>query len=129
MRKKTGRRSLIRAAHARPWGRWLVIERGAGYQVKRIEVLPGRRLSLQKHRHRAEHWTVIQGIGQVVCGRRKFRLKANQSCFIPKGSLHRLGNPGSTKLILIEVQVGSYLGEDDIIRLADDYGRVNSGEQ
>ncbi len=108
----------------RPWGSWSVIDQGPGFQVKRIEVLPGKRLSLQNHKYRSEHWIVASGRAQVTCGHKVFILRENQSTFIPKEAKHRLANPGSVKLVLIEVQIGSYLGEDDIVRFEDDYGRA-----
>lgn len=107
----------------RPWGKWTIIDEGPNYKVKRIEVKAGGRLSLQKHRHRSEHWTIVRGRAQVICGKKTLTLSENQSIYIPKGSEHRLANTGKKILALIEVQCGGYLGEDDIIRLADDYGR------
>ncbi len=107
-----------------PWGYFEVIGNGGGgYQVKRIVVEPGARLSLQKHAHRAEHWVVVAGIADVTVGEETRRLAENQSAFIPLGGVHRLANPGETPLVVIEVQYGDYLGEDDIERLADDYDR------
>jgi len=107
----------------RPWGSYDALDRGDGFQVKRITVNPGGRLSLQKHRHRAEHWVVVRGTARVTCDDRVFLLEANESTVIPLGSVHRLENPGTEPLELIEVQSGSYLGEDDIVRLEDVYGR------
>ena len=107
----------------RPWGSYETVEIGPRYQVKRITVSPGSTLSLQMHHHRAEHWIVVRGIAEVECDDRKFTLSENESTYIPLGSKHRLGNPGKMELNLIEVQVGSYLGEDDIVRFEDDYGR------
>ena len=109
----------------RPWGNYLVLDEGAGYKVKRIVVYPGRRLSLQRHRRRQEHWTVITGIARVTCGEAVFDLDAAQSVDIPLGFLHRLENPGTEPLVIIEVQHGDYLGEDDIERISDDFGRVS----
>ncbi|MEO7233392.1 MAG: cupin domain-containing protein, partial [Polaromonas sp.] len=94
------------------------------FQVKRISVKPGAQLSLQMHHHRAEHWIVVEGTAEVTCGEKTFLLTENQSTYIPLGTVHRLKNPGKTSLELIEVQSGSYLGEDDIVRLDDVYGRV-----
>lgn len=108
----------------RPWGTYQTIDMGEGYQVKRIVVNPGGKLSLQMHHKRAEHWTVAQGTARVTCGENVFELGANQSTFIPLGSKHRLENTGTVPLFLIEVQCGSYLGEDDIVRFDDVYGRV-----
>lgn len=107
----------------RPWGNYTRIDAGRRYQVKRIVVDPGARLSLQRHRHRAEHWVVVEGRARVTCGEAVFDLEANQSTYIPLGAAHRLENPGDTPLHLIEVQSGDYLGEDDIERLEDAYGR------
>ncbi len=108
----------------RPWGSYQGIDAGDGYQVKHIMVKPGGRLSLQSHRKRAEHWVVVQGTAKVTCDDKVFLLHENQSTFIPLGAKHRLENPGKQPLRLIEVQSGSYLGEDDIVRYDDAYGRV-----
>lgn len=107
----------------RPWGYFDSVDRGNGHQVKRICVKPGARLSLQKHRHRSEHWVVVAGTALVTCGERIERLQIGQTAFIPCGSVHRLENPGDSQLEVIEVQLGAYLGEDDIIRIEDDYQR------
>jgi mannose-1-phosphate guanylyltransferase len=108
----------------RPWGKYDSIDRGARYQVKRITVMPGAKLSLQKHHHRAEHWVVVAGFARVTNGENTFLLSENESTFIPIGTVHSLENPGSVPLEIIEIQTGSYLGEDDIVRLADYYGRA-----
>ena len=108
----------------RPWGSYDGIESGPGFQVKRISVKPGASLSLQMHYHRAEHWIVVSGNARVTCDERVFDLGANQSTFIPLGSKHRLENIGTDPLELIEVQSGDYLGEDDIVRFEDRYGRI-----
>jgi len=107
----------------RPWGSYDGIDSGDRFQVKRIIVKPGAALSLQKHHHRAEHWVVVKGTAQVTCDDKVFLLAENESTFIPLGSKHRLENPGKQPLELIEVQSGSYLGEDDIVRFEDVYGR------
>ncbi len=107
----------------RPWGHYQSIETGPGYQVKRLTVNPGARLSLQLHHRRSEHWVVVSGTARVTRGEEVFDLEANQSTFIPVETPHRLENPGREPVSLIEVQSGSYLGEDDIVRLEDDYGR------
>lgn len=107
----------------RPWGSYDSLAVGPRFQVKRIVVKPGAALSLQRHFQRAEHWIVVEGTAEVTCGERTFLLHENQSTFIPLGELHRLRNPGKTPVELIEVQSGSYLGEDDIERLDDVYGR------
>ena len=107
----------------RPWGSYDGIDSGERFQVKRIIVNPGAALSLQKHHHRAEHWIVVKGTAEVTCDDRVFLLSENQSTYIPLGVTHRLRNPGKVPLELIEVQSGSYLGEDDIVRFEDVYGR------
>lgn len=107
----------------RPWGSFETIDHGERFKVKRIVVKPGEQLSLQKHHHRAEHWVVVQGTALVTCGEETVLLEENQSTFIPLGTRHRLENPGKIPLHLIEVQSGSYLGEDDIVRFDDTYGR------
>jgi len=110
----------------RPWGSYDRIESGPRFQVKRIVVKPGGSLSLQKHYHRAEHWIVVTGTAEVTRGKETYLVTENQSTYIPLGEVHRLHNPGKTPLEMIEVQSGSYLGEDDIVRLDDSYGRVVS---
>lgn len=107
----------------RPWGGYSSILIGDRFQVKRLFVKPGKRLSLQKHRHRSEHWVVVAGTAEVQVDDTISTLSENESVYIPLGSVHRLGNPGDTLLEVIEVQTGSYLGEDDIIRLEDEFGR------
>lgn len=113
---------LHRKVH-RPWGWYDSIDQGECFKVKRIQVKPGASLSLQKHLHRAEHWVVVRGEAEITCGNNVIRLQENQSTYIPLGEIHRLANPGSAPLEIIEVQSGTYLGEDDIVRLQDDYGR------
>ncbi len=123
--KSEGRaEALVHRRVARPWGSFESVDRGERFQVKRITVKPGASLSLQYHRHRAEHWIVVNGTAQVTCDKNVFILSANESTYIPCGSVHRLENPGEDLLELIEVQSGSYLGEDDIVRLEDNYGRL-----
>ena len=107
----------------RPWGSYELLTSGDGFQVKRLIVNPGQQLSLQLHHHRAEHWVVVRGTAKVVNGDSELILSADQSTYIPVGVKHRLSNPGPEVLELIEVQSGSYLGEDDIIRFDDVYGR------
>ena len=107
----------------RPWGYYQGIDLGSRYQVKRIVVKPNAKLSLQKHFHRAEHWVVVRGTAEIAVGSEVRTIHENESAYIPIGSVHRLANPGKIPLELIEVQVGSYLGEDDIVRLGDEYGR------
>ncbi|WP_448562448.1 phosphomannose isomerase type II C-terminal cupin domain [Trichothermofontia sp.] len=113
----------VAATELRPWGSFTVLEEGRGYKIKRIEVKPGHRLSLQMHHHRSEHWIVVSGTARVICGDREVLLSSNQSTYVPPCTLHRLENPGVIPLILIEVQNGEYLGEDDIVRFDDDYAR------
>jgi len=122
--KASGRteHSLHRVVH-RPWGSYDSLEARDRFQVKRIVVKPGASLSLQKHHHRAEHWIVVSGTAEVTCDEKVFLLGENQSTYIPLGSVHRLRNPGKVPVELIEVQSGSYLGEDDIVRFDDVYGR------
>ena len=108
----------------RPWGMYDSIDNGARYQVKRITVKPGAKLSVQMHHHRAEHWIVVSGTAQVTNGDETYMVTENQSTYIPIGQIHALENPGMIPLELIEVQSGTYLGEDDIIRFSDNYGRV-----
>jgi mannose-1-phosphate guanylyltransferase / mannose-6-phosphate isomerase len=122
-KKGRGEHSLHRKVH-RPWGWYDSIDHGGRFQVKRIMVRPGASLSLQMHHHRAEHWIVVSGTAEVVCGEKTVLLTENQSTYIPLGEVHRLSNPGKLDLEIIEVQSGSYLGEDDIVRLQDTYGRL-----
>jgi mannose-1-phosphate guanylyltransferase/mannose-6-phosphate isomerase len=111
---------------ARPWGAYDSVDSGERFQVKRIVVKPGATLSLQMHHHRAEHWVVVSGTAEVTNGDKVILLSENQSTYIPLGQVHRLRNPGKVPLEIIEVQSGSYLGEDDIVRLEDTYGRAVS---
>jgi len=108
----------------RPWGYYQSIDRGERYQVKRIVVRPGGRLSLQKHFHRAEHWIVVRGAAEVTLNGAVQLVHENESIYLPIGSDHRLANPGKIDLELVEVQTGSYLGEDDIVRIEDAYNRM-----
>lgn len=107
----------------RPWGGYTSVLNGERFQVKRLFVSPGKRLSLQRHHHRSEHWIVVRGTAEVTIGDRTTTLRENESVYIPQGEVHRLANPGKILLELIEVQTGSYLGEDDIIRIEDEFGR------
>ena len=107
----------------RPWGSYDSVDNGDRFQVKRLVVNPGATLSLQMHHHRAEHWIVVSGTAEITCDERVFFLSENQSTFIPVGAKHRISNPGRVPLHIIEVQSGSYLGEDDIVRFEDNYGR------
>jgi mannose-1-phosphate guanylyltransferase/mannose-6-phosphate isomerase len=115
--------TLHRKVH-RPWGWYDSIDEGGRFKVKRIQVKPGASLSLQKHHHRAEHWIVVKGTAEITCGDKKLLLTENQSTYIPLGEVHRLANPGAIPLEIIEVQSGDYLGEDDIVRFEDNYGRT-----
>ena len=108
---------------ARPWGWYDSVDEGERFKVKRIQVKPGASLSLQMHHHRAEHWIVVKGTAEITNGEKVLLLTENQSTYIPQGQKHRLANPGTTPLEIIEVQSGSYLGEDDIVRFEDTYGR------
>ena len=108
----------------RPWGSFTVLDEGEGFKVKRISVTPGHKLSLQYHHRRSEHWTVVQGEASVTVGEDIKKVKVNESVYIPLKEKHALANEGEELMQLIEVQVGDYLGEDDIIRLEDRYGRV-----
>jgi len=107
----------------RPWGSYDSIEAGSRFQVKRLKIKPGAQLSLQLHHHRAEHWIVVAGTARITRGEEEFLLEENQSTYIPIGMKHRIENPGTIMLEIIEVQSGSYLGEDDIVRFEDRYGR------
>ena len=124
LRAQNRAEAIQHATTYRPWGTFKTVDRGDRFQVKRITVRPGGKLSLQKHFHRAEHWVVVQGTALVQRGQEAMLVAENQSVYIPIGMEHRLENPGKVPLHLIEVQSGSYLGEDDIIRLADGYGRT-----
>jgi mannose-1-phosphate guanylyltransferase/mannose-6-phosphate isomerase len=108
---------------ARPWGWYDSVDEGERFKVKRIRVKPGASLSLQMHHHRAEHWIVVKGEAEITNGDQVIHLKENQSTYIPQGQTHRLANRGTEALEIIEVQSGSYLGEDDIVRFEDTYGR------
>jgi mannose-1-phosphate guanylyltransferase len=108
----------------RPWGRYTVLEEGHGFKIKRIEVKPGASLSLQLHHRRSEHWIVVSGTARVTCGERVYEVPHGESTFVPVETRHRLENHGAGMLAIIEVQCGDYLGEDDIVRFDDVYGRV-----
>src|SRR6185437_470819 len=111
---------LHRTVH-RPWGTYTVIEEGPGFKIKRIEVKAGASLSLQMHRRRSEHWVVVSGTAKVVNGEKDIALHTDESTFVPAGNRHRLTNPTTSPLVIIEVQSGDYLGEDDIVRFDDQY--------
>jgi mannose-6-phosphate isomerase-like protein (cupin superfamily) len=107
----------------RPWGSFTVLDEADGYKVKRIEVLPHKRLSYQRHSRRAEHWMVVQGTAKVTLDGREALVRVGETADVPVGTAHRVENPGDERLVFIEVQRGDYLGEDDIVRLEDDFGR------
>ena len=109
---------------SRPWGKYIVLEERNNSKIKRIIVNPGARLSLQMHNHRSENWVVAKGTAKVTIGNETLLLKEGESVYVPKATKHRLENPGKTPLHIIEVQLGNYLGEDDIVRFEDDYGRT-----
>ena len=117
-------RALLHLKVHRPWGSYLELEKHPGFKIKRITVLPGRRLSLQMHHHRSEHWVVVSGTGRVLVGEKEFLLRQGESTFVPSGEVHRLENVGRLPLEIIEVQLGEYVGEDDIVRFEDDFERV-----
>ena len=112
----------------RPWGHYIVTDQGNRYKVKSIHVNPGASLSLQKHYHRAEHWVVVEGTAKVEVDGKETLIYENQSTYIPLGAVHRLSNPGRVPLRIVEVSSGSYLGEDDIERYEDNYGRISDAE-
>jgi mannose-1-phosphate guanylyltransferase / mannose-6-phosphate isomerase len=126
--KELARRSatehILHVTVQRPWGSYTVVEEGPGFKMKRIEVRPGGRLSMQRHKHRSEHWVVVAGEATVTCGDTVRALKSNESTYISAGTKHRLENLTSLPVEIIEVQVGSYVGEDDIERFDDQYGRA-----
>ena len=124
MVQKREEQTLHRKVH-RPWGWYDSIDEGGRFKVKRIQVKPKASLSLQKHHHRAEHWIVVTGTAEITKGDKVLTLTENQSTYIPLGEVHRLANPGTIPLEIIEVQSGSYLGEDDIVRFEDTYGRAS----
>src|SRR5690348_4887008 len=114
----------VREFDQRPWGTYTVLEEAPTFKVKRIEVLPGKRLSYQKHAQRAEHWVVVAGTAKVTLDSREITVRTGEAIDIPVGAAHRVENPADDDLIFIEVQRGNYLGEDDIVRLEDDFGRA-----
>jgi len=120
--KKSELPNIHVTAH-RPWGTYTILDESKGYKVKRIVVKQGKRLSLQKHYHRSEHWVVVSGTALVICGENQYQVNANESTYIPIGETHRLENIGKIPLVMIEAQVGEYVGEDDIVRLEDDFRR------
>lgn len=117
---------MIGERDSRPWGTWQVLDEGDGFKVKRITVLPGARLSYQTHEHRAEHWVVAQGRATCVIDGETVGAGVGECIDVPVGAAHRIGNAEDTELVIIEVMRGSYLGEDDIVRLEDDFGRAGA---
>jgi mannose-1-phosphate guanylyltransferase len=124
LKKQDRQEYLFHREVYRPWGKYDSIDMGNRYQAKRITVKPGAKLSVQKHHHRAEHWVVVSGTAKVTNGDKTFLVTENESTYIPVGEVHALENPGRIDLELIEIQSGSYLGEDDIVRFEDRYGRT-----
>ncbi len=123
LKTKKGEAHRVHKTVIRPWGSYTVLEEGLGYKIKRIMVNPKSRLSLQSHTKRSEHWVVVSGTARATCGESVYTIGQNQSTFVPMGVKHRLENPTDEPLQIIEVQCGVYLGEDDIARYADDFGR------
>ena len=124
LKEKNSELPNIHITAHRPWGTYTILDEADGYKVKRIMVKEGKRLSLQKHHHRSEHWVVVSGTALVTRGMEEYLVKANESTYIPMGEVHRLENIGKIPLVMIEAQVGEYVGEDDIVRLEDDYKRM-----
>jgi mannose-1-phosphate guanylyltransferase/mannose-6-phosphate isomerase len=123
LKKQNRYETLLHREVFRPWGSYDSVDNGDRFQVKRLSVKPGASMSLQLHHHRAEHWIVVSGTARITRGDEVFLLEENQSTYIPVGAKHRIENPGKIPLHIIEVQSGSYLGEDDIVRFEDRYGR------
>lgn len=115
---------MVNEFDRRPWGSYTVLDEGENFKVKRIEVLPAKRLSYQSHRHRAEHWFVVRGIAKVTLNDREILVKTGEAIDIPLGAKHRVENSGAELLVFVETQTGSYFGEDDIERFDDDFGRA-----
>jgi mannose-1-phosphate guanylyltransferase/mannose-6-phosphate isomerase len=126
LKERSDERAEFHRTVYRPWGSFTVLEEGQFYKIKRVTVLPKRRLSLQMHHHRSEHWVVVRGTAKVTIGDNEFLLRSGESTFVPSGVKHRLENPGLLPLEVIEVQIGEYLGEDDIVRFQDDFGRTEN---
>ena len=124
LREKGDSRALFHTQVHRPWGSYTNLEEGESYKIKRVTVPPRRRLSLQMHHHRSEHWVVVTGCAEVTIGSETYLLRNGESTFVPAGTVHRLANPGLLPLELIEVQIGEYTGEDDIVRFEDDFDRT-----
>jgi len=124
LKEKNSELPNIHVTAHRPWGTYTILDESEGYKVKRIVVKPGKRLSLQKHHHRSEHWIVVSGTAIVTRGTDEYTVRANESTYIPMGEIHRLENVGKIDLVMIEAQVGEYVGEDDIVRIEDDFKRT-----
>ncbi len=124
LKERNDERAFVHRTAYRPWGSYTVLEDGERYKIKRLTVLPGKKLSLQMHYHRSEHWVVVRGTAKVLVGDKEILLRPGESTFIPAGVKHRLENPGKVILEVIETQIGEYLGEDDIVRFDDEFGRV-----
>jgi mannose-6-phosphate isomerase len=116
---------MVLDSERRPWGSWHVIDVDEGYKIKRIHVIPGARLSLQSHQHRSEHWVVIEGVATCAVDDVITTVRQGESIDVPRGAHHRLANDGEVELVIVEVQLGAYTGEDDISRYDDDYGRCD----
>ncbi|WP_297476619.1 mannose-1-phosphate guanylyltransferase/mannose-6-phosphate isomerase [Thermococcus sp.] len=123
LKERNDERAIVHRTAYRPWGSYTVLEENERYKIKRLTVLPGKKLSLQMHYHRSEHWVVVRGTAKVRVGDEEILLRPGESTFIPAGVIHRLENPGKVVLEVIETQIGEYLGEDDIVRFEDDFGR------
>jgi len=123
LKEKKRKEVLSDTSSNRPWGSFSTLEEGQGYKVKKLSILPGQKISLQKHYKRSEHWVVVEGVANITKGKTNFILKTNQSTFIKKGEIHRIENKTKKKLVIIEVQTGNYLEEDDIKRIKDIYNR------
>ena len=122
--RRAGRRPAADGFVTRPWGGFADLGVGPGYKVKRLEIEPGQRFSLQRHRFRAEHWVIVAGSPRVLVGARWRRLRPRDVITVPRGAWHRAENPGRTRVVIVEVQHGAYIAEDDIVRKHDDYGRA-----
>jgi mannose-1-phosphate guanylyltransferase / mannose-6-phosphate isomerase len=129
LKKRNAKEPYDHLTSHRPWGKYTVLEEGERYKIKRIFVDPDQRLSLQMHYHRSEHWVVVKGTAKVTIGEKELLVHENESIYVPKSQVHRLENPGKVPLELIEVQVGEYVGEDDIVRFEDIYGRVTAHDR
>ena len=129
LKKRKAKEPFDHLTSQRPWGNFTILDEGLRYKIKRIVVDSSQCLSLQKHYHRSEHWIVVKGTAKVTIGQKEQLVHENESIYVPKSELHRLENPGKVPLELIEVQVGEYLGEDDIIRFEDVYGRMEEKNQ